>query len=173
MGRYTEFIGTSTGTIFVATKRDHEFLLNQRSDTPNVSSNSNNFRQSNVNEKCSKITQIAPANTGDTSYHMYHTWKQDANAEYLGRVKMALNSCVGGINFVDPANIRKAPEKLMTQVCTEAIHVSNKYNIQIEPIEFEWDKFLPTLEKGFPGILNEVLGNNSQHQQLLPNSNKN
>ena len=35
-GRYTEFIGNATSTIFVATKRDHEFLLGQRSNTPNI-----------------------------------------------------------------------------------------------------------------------------------------
>ena len=40
--------------------------------------------------------------------YMYHTWKRNADAEYLGRVKMALSSCVGGIIFADAANIRKA-----------------------------------------------------------------
>ena len=44
-GRYIEFIGNPTGTIFVATKRDHEFVLNQRRNTHNISNNSNNFRQ--------------------------------------------------------------------------------------------------------------------------------
>ena len=39
----------------------------------------------------------------------------------------------------------------MSQVGTEAIYISNKYKIQIEPIWFELDKFLSTLEKGFSG----------------------
>ena len=32
-GRYTEFIGNPTGTIFVPAKREHKFLLSQRSNT--------------------------------------------------------------------------------------------------------------------------------------------
>ena len=144
-GRHTEFIGNPTGTSFVAAKRDHEFLLCQRSKTPNVLSNLNNFRQLNVTENCSNLIQIAPTNTSDTLHHMYHVQKRDADAEYLGRVKMALSSHTGGINCAVPADIRKAHEELMTQVRTKAIHISNKYKIQIEPIQFDWDKVLPTL----------------------------
>ena len=45
----------------------------------------------------------------------------------------------------------------------KAIHISNKYKIQVEPIQFEWDKFLPALEKDFLEILNDVLScNNNQ-----------
>ena len=58
--------------------------------------------------------------------------------EYLGRVKMVFNSHVGGINFAHSANIRKAHE-LVSQVRTEAKHISNKYKVQIGPIQFEWD----------------------------------
>ena len=88
---------------------------------------------------------------------MYHTQKWDADTQYLGRVKLALSSQIGSINFADPANIRKADEELMNQVRTKAIHIDNKYKIQIEPIQLEWDKFPPTSEKDFPEILNEVL----------------
>ena len=56
---------------------------------------------------------------------------------------------VGSINFTDPANIRQVHKALMSEVRKEAIYISNKYKIQIEPIQFEWDKFLPTLKKGF------------------------
>ena len=45
----------------------------------------------------------------------------------------------------------------MSQVRTKATHISYKYKIQIEPIQFEWDKFLSTLENDFPEILHEVL----------------
>ena len=85
---------------------------------------------------------------------------------------MALSSHMGGIIFADPANIRKGYEELMTQVRTEAIHISNKYRIQIEPIQFEWDRILATLEKDFPGIWDEMLSCNSQPKQPL-NSNVN
>ena len=49
-GRFTEVRGNPTGTVSVATKRDYEFLLGQRSNPPNMSSNSINFRQLNVNK---------------------------------------------------------------------------------------------------------------------------
>ena len=55
---------------------------------------------------------------------MYHAQKRDSDAEHICRVKMALGSCVGGINFAGPANIRKAHEELMTQVRTIAIHTN-------------------------------------------------
>ena len=42
-GRCTEFIGNPTGIIFVAIKSDQEFLLCQRSNEPDVSSNLSNL----------------------------------------------------------------------------------------------------------------------------------
>ena len=47
--------------------------------------------------------------------------------------------------------------------------ISNKYTVQIESLHFEWDKFIPTLEKEFPNILNEIISCNSQQQPLNPN----
>ena len=87
--------------------------------------------------------------------------------EYLGGFRMALHSHMGSINFADSTNIRKVHKELISQVRTEAIHISNKYKIHVEPIQFEWDKFLPTLEKDFPEILNEVLHQSNKHQQQL------
>ena len=107
-GRHAEFIGNPSGTVFVAAKRDHELLLSLRSNTPNMSSNSINFWQLHVNGKCSNLTEIAPANTSGSLHHMYCAQKQDANTEYLGRVKMVLSIHLSSINFADPANIRKA-----------------------------------------------------------------
>ena len=69
--RYTEFIGNPIGTVFVAAKRDHEFLLKQRSTKSNTSNNSINFGMLNVNEKCSNFIQVAPANTGDSLQYIY------------------------------------------------------------------------------------------------------
>ena len=76
------------------------------------------------------------------------------------------------INFADPANIRKTNKGLMSQTRSKAIHISNKYKIQIEHIWFEWYRFLSTLEKDFPEILNVVLSH-SNTQQQLPNPNEN
>ena len=104
--------------------------------------NVNNFRQLNVTEICSNLTQLATANTGDMSHHMYHAQKRDADAEYLGRVKIVLSGCVGGINFADLANIRKAHKELMNQVRTNTVHISHECKIQIMPIQYKWDRFL-------------------------------
>ena len=84
---------------------------------------------------------------------------------------MALHSHVGSINLADPANIRKVHKELMSQIRNKAIHIRNKYKIQVESIQFEWDKFLPTLEKDFQNILNKVLSHSNYEQQQL-NSNK-
>ena len=80
---------------------------------------------------------------------------------------MPLSGCVGGINFVDPTDIRKAHKELMIQVRTTSIH-----KIQIEPIHFELSSFLPMFEKDFPEILNEMLtviivNNNHQIQMKI------
>ena len=69
----------------------------------------------------------------------------------------------------------------MDEVQNEATYICNKYKNHIEPIQFEWDKFLPTLEKDFPDLLNEVLSytNNQLHQPIAniksstPNENRN
>ena len=81
-----------------------------------------------------------------------------------------LSSCTGDINFTDPVNTRKSHEELMTQVRTEAIHVSNKYKVKIDPLHFKWDRFIALLEREFPDIWNEML--NSQWQPLTPNKNR-
>ena len=47
-------------------------------------------------------------------------------------------------------------------------HINHKYTIQIEPLHFEWYQFIPTLEKGFQDIVNEMLSHNSQQQPLTP-----
>ena len=54
----------------------------------------------------------------------------------------------------------------MSEVRKEATHISNKYKIQTEPIQFEWDAFLPNPEKDFLDISDEVLScqNTQQHQ---------
>ena len=71
-------------------------------------------------------------------------------------------SCIIDINFVDPVNTRTVHKKLMNQVRNKAIHISHKYAVQVEPLYFEWDMFIATLEKEFPDILNEKLSHNSQ-----------
>ena len=56
--------------------------------------------------------------------------------KYLDRVRMVLHSCMGSINFADPSNIRQVHTALMSKARNEAIYISNKYKIQIEPIHY-------------------------------------
>ena len=83
-----------------------------------------------------------------------------------------LSSHIGGINFTDQGNMRKTYKELMTPVRNEAIHISNKYKLQLQHLYFEWEMFIPTLEKEFPDILNEMLSHNSQQQLLNSSENR-
>ena len=67
-------------------------------------SDSLNFGPHNTYKNCAIFVQVAFPDMGDSSYH---TQKQDADVEYLGRVRKAICSHVGSINVVDPANIRQ------------------------------------------------------------------
>ena len=100
----------------------------------------------------------------DISHPTYYAWKSDADAEYVGRVKIAIISHIGSINFMDPVSMRRSHEELMKQVRNEAIYINNKYKVQLEPFYFEWERLIPPLEKGFPDILSEMLSHNSQQQ---------
>ena len=146
-GKYTEFTGHQIGIIFVADNKDYEFLLTQKGNASNMSSNSDNFRKLNVSGNSSNLIQIAAANPGDTSHPTYNAWKRDAEADYLSRLKITLRSCISDINFTDTVNTKNVHEELMNGVWNDAIHISNKDTIQIEPFQFEWDMFMPTLEK--------------------------
>ena len=72
-GRHTEFIGNLIGTVYMAVKRYHEFLIRQGRNKPNMSSDSINFGPHNTNENCSKFEQVILANTSDSSQFIYHT----------------------------------------------------------------------------------------------------
>ena len=56
-GRYTEFKGNPIGTVFIAAKGDHKFLLSRISNKPNMSSNSINFGPLNIDENCNNFIQ--------------------------------------------------------------------------------------------------------------------
>ena len=74
---------------------------------------------------------------------------------------MAVVSHLGSINFAYPGNIRQVHEDLMSKARNEAIYINNKYKIEIEPVQFEWDMFLPTLEKDVSEMLDEILSHNN------------
>ena len=81
-----------------------------------MSSDSINFGLHSTSKNCSNFVQVAPAHTSDSSHFTYHAQRLDADSDYLSRVKMALHSCVGSINFMDPANSRQIHETLMNAV---------------------------------------------------------
>ena len=51
-GMYTEFICNPTGTVSIAAKTDHKFLVSLRSNTPNMSNNPINFGTLTLNKMC-------------------------------------------------------------------------------------------------------------------------
>ena len=112
--------------------------------------------------------QVAFKDIGDL---FYCTRKQDANVEYFERIRQAIYSNMGSINFADPANIRQVLGILMNEVRDKSIYISNKYKIQKEPLQLKWDKFLPTLEKDFLDILKEVLSCKNNQQQPISDIN--
>ena len=59
---------------------------------------------------------------------------------YLGRVRKAIHSHAGNINFVHPGNLRQVHGILMNEVRNEVVYISNKYKIHIEPLQFKWYK---------------------------------
>ena len=50
------------------------------------------------------------------------------------------------MNFSDPVS---------NESSFNAQYISNKYNVRINPLYFEWHKFIPTLERQFPDVLNK------------------
>ena len=45
----------------------------------------------------------------------------------------------------------------MNEVSSIPQYISNKYNVGINLLYFEWFEFIPMLERQFPDILNEML----------------
>ena len=70
---------------------------------------------------------------------------------------MVLRNCIKDINFTYPVEIRKVHGDLMNEVSSIPQYISNKYNVGINPLYFEWFEFIPMLERQFPDILNEML----------------
>ena len=56
----------------------------------------------------------------------------------------------------------KAYEVLICKAYRETRYISTKCSIWIDPLYFEWEKFIPTLEKHFPDILYEIWSHDNQ-----------
>ena len=83
--------------------------------------------------------------------------KRDAQAEYPGLIKTALRNTVQNVNFADPFQTRRAHETLMHDVKRKVRYIDTKYSMQIDPLYFESDKFIPTLENHFLDIVEQLL----------------
>ena len=57
----------------------------------------------------------------------------------------------------------------MHDVNRVVIYISNKYSMQRDPLNFEWDKLIVTLEIHFPDILEELLNCHHQRYGLVHN----
>ena len=51
------------------------------------------------------------------------------------------------VKFANPVQTRRAHEDLMNDVNREVRYIGTKYSMQIDLLYFQWDKFIPTLEK--------------------------
>ena len=45
----------------------------------------------------------------------------------------------------------------MHEVKRDTINIGIKYSVKIKPMYFQWDKFIPRLEKHYPNIVQEML----------------
>ena len=97
---------------------------------------------------------------------MHYTRKRDAQAGYLSIIKTALMDNVKIINFADPIQNKNQQEVLMHNANKESIYISSKYSLQVDPLHFEWVKFIPALEKHLPDIYHEIL-NHINHRYVL------
>ena len=128
----------------------------------NVSNNSNKSENSNFVKNSINFIQITSPIPSDLLHPTYNVRKRDTETEYLGIIQMTLRNCIKDINFTDPVQMRRVHRDLMNEANSEYQYISNRYNIEIDPLHFEWDKFIPTLERQLPDIFNEML--NCDHQ---------
>ena len=66
----------------------------------------------------------------------------------------------------------RVSEALMHGVNREVMYIGTKYSIQIDPIYFDWDTFIPTLESHFPDIAEELMNHGHLRYALVHNEGK-
>ena len=106
-----------------------------------------NLKKSNFVKNSIYLIQITFSISSNPLQPNYNARKRDAQGEYLGIIEMASMNCVKDINFSDPVQMKKVQGDLMKEAGSEAQYISNKQNIQIDLLYFEWDMFIPTLER--------------------------
>ena len=58
-------------------------------------------------------------------------------------------------------------EVLMHVINKEVTYIGSIYSVQIDPLYFEWNKLIPTLEEHFSDILGEIMNCDNQSYALL------
>ena len=76
---------------------------------------------------------------------------------------MALQKTIQHIYFADPIQTKRVLEALMYEVESEVRCLGTKYSVKMEPMYFEWDKFISTLKKHKSDILEQIF--NCDHQR--------
>ena len=147
--------------MFLATSRVHEFLLHHRGTTWHFtytieSGKSNLDYIDNPYSNSTAHMPVSSLDPSDPQQGNYIPTKRDAQAEYLAQIKPTLCQAILNINIADPIQTKRAHNDLMHEVNREAIYIGIKYSVKMEPMYFEWDKFIPTLEKHFPDILWDI-----------------
>ena len=61
---------------------------------------------------------------------------------------------------MDLVQLRRVQEDLTNKVSSEAWSISNKHNVWLDPLYFEWERFIATFERLFLDILNKMLNCN-------------
>ena len=98
---YREFLGNPTGNICLATSRNHEFLLSDKGNMPNILNNSTEPTKFNIVENSINLIQIMSPIPSDPLHTTYNGQNRDAQAEYLAIVKTALRNSIKDFNFTD------------------------------------------------------------------------
>ena len=147
-GMYTEVLDNLTGNVFLATGRDHEFLLSYRNTTLCTSTESrrscHNYIK-NSNSNTATCMWLLPSNPSDPLHPTYYERKREVWDEYISLIKQAIQ------------NTGMAHEAFMCEANRDTRYIRTKYSVHTDPLYFEWDKFIPTLEKHFLDIWDAIL----------------
>ena len=152
---YTKVLDNLTGNVSPATSKDCEFLLSYRNTVLHISTESTRSSHNYINNPSSSTTSNMPLPFSNLTYPLHPTYydrKRDAQEKYTSLIKTPLQNSLLNVNFLDPAITTKAHAALMCETNRKAKYISTKCSIQIEPLYFEWDKFISMLEKHFPDI---------------------
>ena len=98
-----------------------------------------------------------PASSSDPSGNLYYC-KEERHPDRISSPNYnSIMKTIQNINFVDALQTWR-----MHEVNGEVRCIGIKYSVKMESKYFEWGKFIPTLEKHFPDVLEDIL--NCYHQ---------